>query len=137
MGFFGILLLVVFIIVCLLLIFLVIVQDEDADSIGGIFASGSQSAFGSRSSNVVIRITYVLGTLFFVTAFALAVVNKTSTGNVQQAVQQNQTQSTSSDWWNSQNQAAPTDQKTQNPAAPQTSAPQNQTTPQPAAPTSK
>jgi len=135
MGFFGILLLVVFIIVCLLLIFLVIVQDEDADSIGGIFASGSQSAFGSRSSNVVIRITYVLGALFFVTAFALAVVNKTSTGNVQQVVQQNQTQSTSSDWWNGQNQAAPTGQ-TQNPAAPQTSAPQDQTTPQPTAPTS-
>ncbi len=129
-------LLIVFIIVCLLLIFLVIVQDEDADSIGGIFASGSQSAFGSRSSNVVIRITYVLGALFFVTAFALAIVNKSSTGNVQQVVQQNQTQSTSSDWWNSQNQAAPTDKTTQSPATPQTSAPQNQTTPQPTAPTS-
>lgn len=135
MGFFGILLLVVFIIVCLLLIFLVIVQDEDSDSIGGIFASGSQSAFGSRSSNVVIRITYVLGALFFVTAFALAVVNKTSTGNVQQVVQQNQTQTGSTEWWNSQNQAAPTDQ-TQGQNAPQTTAPQDQTQTQPAAPTS-
>ncbi|MDQ7796973.1 MAG: preprotein translocase subunit SecG, partial [Spirochaetia bacterium] len=104
MGFFGVLLLVVFVIVCLLLIFLVIIQDEDSDSIGGIFASGSQSAFGSRSSNVVIRITYVLGTLFFITAFALAVVNKSSTGNVEKVVEQNSAQTATSEWWNNQTQ---------------------------------
>ena len=68
MGFFAVLLLVIFVIVCLLLIFLVIIQDEDNDSLGGVFAGGSGSAFGSRSSNVVIRITYVLGALFFITA---------------------------------------------------------------------
>jgi len=108
MSFFGIVLLVVFIIVSLLLIFLVIIQDEDSDSIGGIFAGGSQSAFGSRSSNVVIRITYVLGALFFITAFALAVVNKTSIGNVQQTVQQNSSQAEgSTEWWNNQSQTAP------------------------------
>ena len=38
MGFFAVLLLILFVIVCLLLIFLVIVQDEDSDSIGGIFS---------------------------------------------------------------------------------------------------
>jgi len=57
MGFFSILLLVIFVIVCLLLIFFVIIQDEESDSIGGIFASGAQSAFGSRTSNIVVRIT--------------------------------------------------------------------------------
>jgi preprotein translocase subunit SecG len=99
MGFFAVLLFVVFVIVCLLLIFLVIIQDEDNDSIGGVFAGGSGSAFGSRSSNVVIRITYVLGALFFVTAFTLAVINKTSTGNVEKiAVQQSQ-QTTNTEWW--------------------------------------
>ena len=83
MGFFAILLLVLFILVCLLLIFLVVIQDEDNDSIGGIFAGGSGSAFGSRSSNIVIKVTYVLGALFFVTAFSMAVINKTPTGNVE------------------------------------------------------
>lgn len=104
MGFFGILLLVVFVIVSLLLIFLVVIQDEDSDSLGGIFAGGSQSAFGSRASNVVIRITYILGALFFVTAFALAVINKTPVGNVEKAVEQQTGQTATTEWWNSQNQ---------------------------------
>jgi preprotein translocase subunit SecG len=99
MGFFAVLLFIIFVIVCLLLIFLVIIQDEDNDSIGGVFAGGSGSAFGSRSSNVVIRITYVLGALFFVTAFTLAIINKTSTGNVEKiAVQQSQSP-TNTEWW--------------------------------------
>ncbi len=131
MGFFGILLLVVFVIVCLLLIFLVIIQDEDSDSIGGIFAGGSQSAFGSRSSNVVIRITYVLGTLFFVTAFALAVVNKSSTGNVQKAVEQSSSQTATSEWWNNQDQGS---QNAENQSEPQS---QTSQTDQPAAPATK
>jgi preprotein translocase subunit SecG len=102
MGFFGILLLVLFVLVCLLLIFLVIIQDEDSDSIGGIFAGGSASAFGSRSTNVVIKITYILGALFFVTAFSLAVVNKSSTGNVASAAaQKTQGQTTNTEWWKS------------------------------------
>lgn len=100
MGFFAVLLLVLFVLVCLLLIFLVVIQDEDSDSIGGIFAGGSASAFGSRSSNVVIRITYVLGALFFVTAFSMALINKSSTGNIAAvaATQQGQ-QTTSTEWW--------------------------------------
>jgi preprotein translocase subunit SecG len=117
--------------VCLLLIFLVIIQDEDSDSIGGIFAGGSQSAFGSRSSNVVIRITYVLGALFFVVAFALAVVNRSTTGNIQKAVEQNSAETATSDWWTNQGQS---DQNAQDQAAPQTQAPQTE---QPAAPATK
>jgi len=128
MGFFSILLLVVFVIVCLLLIFLVIIQDEDSDSIGGIFAGGSQSAFGSRSSNVVIRITYVLGAIFFITAFALAVVNKSPTGDVQKAVEQNSAETATGEWWlnqdtqNAESQSAPQSQtpQTEQPAAPAT-----------------
>ena len=123
MGFFSILLLVVFIIVSLLLIFLVVIQDEDSDSIGGIFASGSQSAFGSRSSNVVIRITYVLGALFFITAFTLAVINKSTTGNVQKAVEQTSTQTSTSEWWNSQNQNGQSAQEQPQSQAPQTEEP--------------
>ncbi len=104
MGILSILLLILFVIVSLLLIFFVVIQDEDSDSIGGIFAGGSGSAFGSRSSNVVIRITYVLGALFFVCAFALAILNKSSTGNVEAAAAAataTTQQTGSTEWWNS------------------------------------
>ena len=116
MGFFSILLLVIFVIVCLLLIFFVIIQDEESDSIGGIFASGAQSAFGSRTSNIVVRITYALGALFFVIAFSLAILNKSSTGNIQKVVDQESAQTATSEWWNSQGEE---DQSVQGQLAPQ------------------
>jgi preprotein translocase subunit SecG len=121
MGFFAVLLLILFVIVCLLLIFLVIVQDEDSDSIGGIFAGGSSSAFGSRASNIVIKITYVLGALFFVTAFAMAIINKSSTGNIEALATQQSQENGSAEWWkgqatqdaNAQEQPAPAESTTQ------------------------
>jgi preprotein translocase subunit SecG len=101
MGVLGIILLVIFVITCILLIAMVIIQDSDSDSLGGVFAGGSGSAFGSRSTNVVIRFTYVLGALFFVCAFSLALVNKSSIGNVEKAAQSTQgAQTGSSEWWN-------------------------------------
>ncbi len=105
MGILGIALLVIFILACILLIFMVIIQDSDSDSLGGIFAGGSGSAFGSRSTNVVIRFTYVLGALFFVCAFFLAVLNKSTVGNVEAAAQKQQ-QTSNSEWWNAQPQSA-------------------------------
>jgi preprotein translocase subunit SecG len=77
MGLIGILLLVVFVITAILLILLVLVQGEDGDSMGGLFAGGSSSAFGSRSGNVLTKTTYILGTIFLVSSFLLAFVNKT------------------------------------------------------------
>jgi preprotein translocase subunit SecG len=105
MGILGILLLVVFVIVSLLLVLMVVIQDSDSDSLGGLFAGGSGSAFGSRSTNVVVRFTYVLGALFFVTAFSLALINKSSLGNVAAAAQKNSS-AAPSEWWNAQPQNA-------------------------------
>ncbi len=99
MSFFAVLLLVLFVLACLLLIFLVIIQDEDSDSIGGIFAGGAGSAFGSRSSNIVIKITYVLGALFFVTAFSMAIINKSSTGDVAAVAAEQAQSTTNTEWW--------------------------------------
>ncbi len=121
MGFFAVLLLILFVIVCLLLIFLVIVQDEDSDSIGGIFSGGSSSAFGSRASNIVVKITYVLGALFFVTAFTLAIINKSSTGNIETLATQQSQESGNAEWWkgepapegNALEQQAPVESTTQ------------------------
>ncbi len=107
MGILGIFLLVIFVIACILLVLMVIIQDSDSDSLGGVFAGGSGSAFGSRSTNVVIKFTYVLGALFFVCAFALALINKSTIGNVEKAAQGSGDSTTSSDWWNAKPQAAP------------------------------
>ncbi|MDA8425394.1 MAG: preprotein translocase subunit SecG [Treponema sp.] len=104
MGILGIILLVVFVIVSVILVLMVVIQDSDSDSLGGLFAGGSGSAFGSRSTNVVVRFTYILGALFFVTAFSLALINKTSIGNVAAAAQQGGGTATS-DWWNAQPQS--------------------------------
>jgi len=80
---------------------MVIIQDSDSDSLGGVFAGGSGSAFGSRSTNVVVRFTYVLGAIFFVFAFSLALINKSSLGNVEKAAARSQTKdSSATEWWN-------------------------------------
>lgn len=99
MGILGTVLLVVFIIVSILLIFMVIIQDEGDEGLGGIFAGAGSTAFGARSSNVVVRFTYILGALFFITAFSLALVNKTSGGNVEAAAQKKAAGATT-EWWN-------------------------------------
>jgi preprotein translocase subunit SecG len=125
MGILGIILLVIFVIACILLILMVIIQDSDSDSLGGVFAGGSGSAFGSRSTNVVIKFTYVLGALFFVCAFSLALINKTSVGNVEKAAAQSQTKdSATSEWCNAKPQSSAPDslsganESVKSPAAP-------------------
>lgn len=85
MGLLGIVLLVFFVIICVLLVFMVVIQDSDGDSLGGVFAGSGSSAFGSRASSVVVKVTYALGTLFFVIAFSLALVNRSQLGNVEEA----------------------------------------------------
>jgi preprotein translocase subunit SecG len=99
MGVLSILLLVFFVIVAVLLILLVLVQNEEGDSLGGIFAGGSGSAFGSRSGNVLTRATTVLGALFLVISFSLALINRTPGGSgVEQAARQLSTEA-GGDWW--------------------------------------
>ncbi|MDR0472581.1 MAG: preprotein translocase subunit SecG [Treponema sp.] len=76
----GIVLLVFFVVVAVLLILLVLVQNEEGDSLGGIFAGGSSTAFGSRSGNVLTRATTVLGALFLMISLGMAVINRSSKG---------------------------------------------------------
>lgn len=76
MGVLSIILLVVFVAVCALLIFMVVIQDQEGEGLGGVFANAGNAAFGARSTNVVVKFTYVLGALFFVIAFSLAMLNK-------------------------------------------------------------
>jgi len=124
MGIIGILLLVIFVIVCILIISLVLIQNQDGAGLGGLFAGGSNSAFGSRSASVLTKFTYIVVTLFFVTAFFLALINKTpsDTGVAEEALRQQGEAAT--EWWNS-------DQAATNPAATSETVPA--TTPAPAA----
>jgi preprotein translocase subunit SecG len=80
MGVLSIVLLVFFVIVAILLILIVLIQNEEGDSLGGIFAGGSSSAFGSRSGNVLTRTTSILGALFLVISLALALSNRIPSG---------------------------------------------------------
>ncbi|HCM29064.1 MAG: preprotein translocase subunit SecG [Treponema sp. GWB1_62_6] len=100
MGLIGILLLVVFVLVSILLVLMVLVQNEDGDSLGGIFAGGSGSAFGSRSGNVLTKTTYVLGTLFLLSSFGLALINRTPGDTGVEAAAKKLEAGSSAEWWN-------------------------------------
>ena len=77
MGVLGIILLVFFIVAAILLVALVLVQNEEGDSLGGIFAGGSGSAFGSRSGNILTKATSLLGAIFLLISLGLALLNRT------------------------------------------------------------
>jgi preprotein translocase subunit SecG len=105
MGVLSILLLVFFVIVAVLLILLVLVQNEEGDSLGGIFAGGSGSAFGSRSGNVLTRATSILGALFLVISLGLALVNRSPGDTGVEAAGRRSSSTENSNWW--QEGAAP------------------------------
>ncbi|MDR0494138.1 MAG: preprotein translocase subunit SecG [Treponema sp.] len=92
-------LLVFFVIVAILLVLLVLVQSEEGDSLGGIFAGGSGSAFGSRSGNVLTRSTTVLGSLFLIISLGLALLNRTPGGTgVEAAGRELSSEAAASNW---------------------------------------
>jgi preprotein translocase subunit SecG len=99
MGILGIVLLVLFIIVAILLILLVLIQNEEGDSLGGIFAGGSSSAFGSRSGNVLTRTTSILGALFLVLSLSLALINRNPVGSGVESAGRQQAAGQDEDWF--------------------------------------
>lgn len=100
MSIIGVILLVTFVIVCFLIIALVLLQSEEGDGLGGLFSGGSNSAFGSRSASVVTKATYVVVTLFFITAFFLAFINKTPGDKGIEAAALSEQGDAATEWWN-------------------------------------
>jgi preprotein translocase subunit SecG len=102
MGVLSVILLALFIIAAILLILLVLVQNEEGDSLGGIFAGGSASAFGSRSGNVLTKATSILGAVFLTLSLGLALINKSPAGAGVEAAGRELTVDVESDWWQEQ-----------------------------------
>jgi preprotein translocase subunit SecG len=123
--------------VAILLVLLVLIQNEEGDSLGGIFAGGSGSAFGSRSGNVLTKASSILGGTFLVLSLCLAVLNKgapvsgVEAAGRHQAVQANEqnsadkTNNATGNWW----QENPAKPEAEAPAAKTPAAPATSTTP--------
>lgn len=106
-------LLVIFVISSLLLIAIVLIQDEQGEGMGGLFGGGSSTPFGSRSGNVLTRMTSILGAIFILTSFGLAWMNRTpESGDVVGAARRQQTAETTLEWWKTE----PKIEETQQPA---------------------
>jgi len=62
---------------------LVLVQNDEGGGIGGMFGGGANTAFGSRSGNVLTRATTVLGSLFLIISLGLAFLSRTDATGVE------------------------------------------------------
>ena len=100
-GIVEVVFLIVFVISALLLLAVVLLQDEQGEGIGGIFGGGSSSPFGSRSGNVLTRITAILGAVFILTSFGISWIE--STGDSEDVIGAARTRMENSagvvDWW--------------------------------------
>lgn len=68
-------LLVIFVIICLLMAVVVLIQRPKQDGLGAAFGGGvTDQLFGARSTDVFQKATWVLGTLFFLISFTLAIL---------------------------------------------------------------
>jgi len=98
MGILSIVLLVLFVINAVLLVLLVLIQNDEGGGLGGIFAGGSNTAFGSRSGNVLTRATTVLGSLFLIISLGLALLSRTPSGDVEGAARRLSVEEERSNW---------------------------------------
>jgi preprotein translocase subunit SecG len=99
MNILTVVLMVFFVIDAILLVLLVLLQNEEGDSLGGIFAGGSNTAFGSRSGNFLTRATTVLGALFLIISLGLALLSRTPGGTgIEEEARRFNTQESTTNW---------------------------------------
>lgn len=65
---------ILFFVISLLLMVVVLIQPGSSGGLG-FFGGGSQSAFGTRTGNVLTRFTTVLAGLFLIVSFVLGYLN--------------------------------------------------------------
>jgi preprotein translocase subunit SecG len=74
----DILFLILIILSAILLVIVVMMQDEQGEGLGGIFGGGGSSTpFGSRSGNVLTKITAILAAVFLISTLGLAFIKRT------------------------------------------------------------
>lgn len=69
-------LLVLFIVSAVLLVVIVLMQDEGGEGLGGIFGGGGAAPVGNRSGNILTRATSVIATIFLLSLFGYAWINR-------------------------------------------------------------
>ncbi len=68
-------LLVIFVAVCILMAVVVLIQRPKQDGLGAAFGGGvTDQLFGARSTDVFQKATWILGTMFFLLCFTLAIL---------------------------------------------------------------
>lgn len=68
-------LLFIFVIVCILLGVVVLIQRPKQDGLGAAFGGGmSDQLFGARATDVFQKATWILGSIFFLLSFTLAIL---------------------------------------------------------------
>ncbi|GMO35362.1 MAG: preprotein translocase subunit SecG [Termitinemataceae bacterium] len=102
MGILNTVILVLFIIVAFLLVLMVLIQNEEGDSLGGVFSGGSTSAFGSRSGNILSKTASVLGGIFLVLSFSLAMLNRSPSDTGVEAEGRSLNADQTNTWWQEQ-----------------------------------
>ena len=100
MGIVTTLLLIVFIASAILLLGIVLIQEEQTEGLGGIFAGGGASGnVGNRSGNILTRATGILATIFLVTAFALAWNFRTEQSTGLETEVRREQREANENWW--------------------------------------
>ncbi|MFW5788966.1 MAG: preprotein translocase subunit SecG [Spirochaetota bacterium] len=94
-------LLVLFIISAVLLVVIVLMQDEGGEGLGGIFGGGGAAPVGNRSGSILTRATSVLATIFLLSLFGYAWINRTpEQSNVEAAARELEAeQGDVVEWW--------------------------------------
>jgi preprotein translocase subunit SecG len=130
-----ILLTIIFVVSAILLAALVLLQDDQGEGVGGMFGGGSGTPFGSRAGNILTRATTILATIFLLSAFGVAWLNRSpSTDDVEARARARQAeQNAPSDWYAPNTAPKASDTPAPAAAAPAAQAPAPAAAPVPAA----
>ncbi|MFN7181778.1 MAG: preprotein translocase subunit SecG, partial [Planctomycetota bacterium] len=75
------LLTILFLVISILIVIAVLIQPHEEEGMGGIFgSSGPESFFGGKGNITMIKITTILGILYFVIALSIHKINASRYG---------------------------------------------------------
>lgn len=100
MDILGTILLVLYVFVALVLVVLVLVQDEQGDTLGGIFGGGGNAVFSATSTNLIAKVTRLFGISFLLLSIGVAFVfTSKSTDTLSETQAQIAVENEATEWW--------------------------------------